>query len=332
MARTPPVKVHVHVQNDPHVSPVFAVTPERFEAAAKRHRALLRRITVTYRDADGTFDKSLGTAEVLVVGHLDARDLARKAPRLRWIQSTNAGVEDVTPHLPPGVVLTNASGVHGPKGAEFALTAMLMLNHAVPHFVTRQRERRWDQRFTSTIAGKTVVVVGVGRLGEAVAGLARRVGLRVLGVRRNPRPHRWVHEMYATHQLHKALPRADFLVITTPLTPETRGLIGRRDLDLLPRHAGVVNIGRGAVLDQAALADKLARGELGGAVLDVFDREPLPPDSPLWATPSLIVTPHCAVDDGMAYVPRCLEIFFDNLRRYLAGRPLRNHVDPARGY
>src|SRR5262249_59765152 len=94
-------------------------------------------------------------------------DLAGRAPRLRWVQSTNAGVEDVAPHLPAGVTLTNASGVHGPKGGEFALAALLMLNHAVPHFVTRQRERRWDQRFTSTIAGKTVGVVGLGQLGEA---------------------------------------------------------------------------------------------------------------------------------------------------------------------
>jgi phosphoglycerate dehydrogenase-like enzyme len=289
-------------------------------------------VTVSFADDAAGFDAALRTAEVLVVGHLDAKDLAGKAPRLRWIQSTNAGVEDVTPHLPPGVTLTNASGVHGPKGGEFALTALLMLNHALPHFVTRQRERRWDQRFMTTIAGKTVVVVGLGRLGEGVVKLARRFGLRVIGIRRSGKPHRLAHAVYAPHQLHKALPGADFLVITTPLTPETRGLIGRRDLDLLPRHAGVVNLGRGAVLDNAALAEKLSRGELAGAVLDVVDPEPLPPDSPLWRTPNLIITPHCAVDDGQRYVPRCLDIFFDNLRRYLAGRPLRNRVDPARGY
>jgi phosphoglycerate dehydrogenase-like enzyme len=230
------------------------------------------------------------------------------------------------------VTLTNASGVHGPKGGEFALTAMLMLNHAIPHFVTGQRERRWDQRFTSTIAGKTVVVVGLGALGEAVAQQARRHGLRVIGIRRSGKRHRLAEAVYPPHQLHKALPRADFLVITTPLTPETRGLVGRRDLDLLPRHAGVVNIGRGPVLDQAALAEKLARGELGGAVLDVVDREPLPPESPLWTTPNVIITPHCAVDDGLQYAARCLDIFLDNLRRYLAGRRLRNRVEPARGY
>lgn len=332
MATAPRGKVHVHVQNDPGAGPVFAVTPDRWEAAGKRHRALLRRVTVSFGDDAAAFDAALRTAEVLVVGHLEAKDLAGQAPRLRWIQSTNAGVEDVTPHLPSGVTLTNASGVHGPKGGEFALTALLMLNHAVPHFVTSQRARRWDQRFMTTIAGRTVVIVGLGRLGEAVARLARRFGLRVIGVRRSGKPHRLAHAVYPPHQLHKALPGADFLVITTPLTAETRGLIGRRDLDLLPRHAGVVNLGRGAVLDNAALAEKLSRGELGGAVLDVVDPEPLPPDSPLWTTPNLVLTPHCAVDDRQQYVPRCLDIFFDNLRRYLGGRPLRNRVEVARGY
>ncbi|MBI3457747.1 MAG: D-2-hydroxyacid dehydrogenase [Candidatus Rokubacteria bacterium] len=324
--------VRVHIQNDPHTNEVFAITPERFEAAAKRVPALARRIGVTYGDDPASVDAGLRDAEVLIAGHFEAESLAAGAPRLRWIQSTNAGVEDVLPLLPPGVTLTNASGVHGPKGAEFALAALLMLNHGVPYFVTQQRERRWEQRFTTTIAGKTVAIVGVGRIGAEVARLARRFGLRVLGVRRNARPHRLVDEMYGPRALHKVLPRADFVVVTTPLTPETRSLIGRRELDLLPTQAGLVNLGRGAVIDNEALAEKLARGELRGAVLDVFDEEPLPPDSPLWTTPNLVITPHCAVDDGPQYVPRCLEIFFDNLRRYLAGRPLRNRIDPARGY
>jgi phosphoglycerate dehydrogenase-like enzyme len=172
----------------------------------------------------------------------------------------------------------------------------------------------------------------VGAIGVEVARLARRFGLRVLGVSRNGRPHRAVEAMYRTAQLAKVLPRADFLVVAAPLTPATRGLVGRKELDLLPAHAGVVNLGRGPVIDNTALADKLARGELGGAVLDVFDTEPLPPDSPLWATPNLIATPHCAVDDGPRYVARCLDIFFDNARRYLAGRALRNRIEPKLGY
>jgi phosphoglycerate dehydrogenase-like enzyme len=287
---------------------------------------------VTFGVDPPALESGLREAEILIAAHVDGRDLASRAPRLRWIQSTSAGVEKLVPHLPPSVVLTNASGVHGPKGGEYAMTALLMLNHGVPHFVTSQRERRWDPLFTSPIAGRTVVIVGVGRIGGEVARLARRFGMKVLGVRRSGRPHPAVHRMFSTKGIRTALRRADFVVVTTPLTSGTRGLVGAKELDCLPRHAGLVNLGRGAVVDYDALSAKLWAKELSGAVLDVFPEEPLPPESPLWATPNLIVSPHCAVDDGVAYVPRCLDIFFANLRRYIGGRPLRNVVDRTQGY
>jgi phosphoglycerate dehydrogenase-like enzyme len=331
-AGAPRGRVRVHVQNDADLNPVFTVTPAALRAALRRVPGLGRRIDLTESHDPTGLDPALQSAEVLLAGDFPAHDLARRAPRLRWIQSTNAGVEKLVPALPPGVVLTNASGVHPPKGGEFAMAALLMLQHRVPHFVTQQREQRWDPAFSTPISGKTVVIVGVGRIGGEVARLARGFGLRVLGVRRTGAPHRFVERMYRPRQLTAVLPRADFVVIAAPSTPGTRGLIGRRELDRLPRHAGLVNVGRAAAVDYDALVDKLRRGELGGAVLDVFPEEPLPPDSPLWSVPNLIVTPHCAVDDGVAYVGRCLDVFVDNFGRYLAGRPLRNRVDPARGY
>jgi phosphoglycerate dehydrogenase-like enzyme len=326
------VKLRVHVENEPDRNPVYAVTPALVRAAARRRPGLLARVRLGYNDDPAAFDAALRDAEVLVIGRNPGPDLARRAPRLRWIQSTSAGVESYLPHLPPGVRLTNASGVHGPKGGEYAMTAILMLNHRVPEFVTHQRERRWAQRFATTVAGKTVVIVGLGEIGSEAARLARRFGMRVVGVRRAPRPHRWAHEVHGPAALARLLPRADFLVVVAPATPGTRGLLGADLLARLPRHAGVVNLGRSAVLDEGALRDRLVRGELGGAVLDVFDREPLPPNSPLWDTPGLILSPHCAVDDAAQYVPRCLDLFLDNLRRYLANRPLRNVVDPVLGY
>jgi phosphoglycerate dehydrogenase-like enzyme len=290
-------------------------------------------LNVTFGADAGRADRALREAEVLIVcADFPADDLAVRAPRLRWMQSTSAGVETLAPHVPPGVVLTNSSGIHAAKGAEYAITALLMLNHRVPHFVTRQREKRWDPKFATTIGGKAVVIVGVGAIGGEVARLARRFGLRVFGVRRSGRPHRHVTRMFRAQNLSRVLPKADFLVLSTPLTEETRGLIGPRELDLLPRNAGVVNLGRGGVVDETALADRLAAGRLSGAVLDVFEQEPLSPDSPLWNVPNLIVSPHCAVDDAATYVDRCLDIFFDNLRRYLAGQPLRNRVSLDRGY
>ena len=323
--------IRLLIQNDP-LSPNDAVTPPRFAKGATGFRDLRRRLRVTFGVDPPALEEGLREAEILVAAHVDGRDLRARAPRLKWIQSTSAGVEKLVPLLPPDVVLTNASGVHIPKGGEYAMTALLMLNHGVPHFVTRQRERRWDPIFMTPIAGKTVVIVGVGSIGGEVARLARRFGMKVVGVRRTGRPHRWVHRMFTTKGLRTALRQADFVVVTTPLTPETRGLLGAKELDCLPSHAGLVNLGRGAVVDYDALSAKLWTKELSGAVLDVFHEEPLPPESPMWSTPNVIMSPHCAVDDGRAYVPRCLDIFFDNLRRYLAGRPLRNVVDPSQGY
>jgi phosphoglycerate dehydrogenase-like enzyme len=324
-------RIRLHVQNDP-LSPNDAVTPARFARGARQVPALRRQLRVTFGVDPPALEEGLREAEVLIAAHVDGRDLATRAPKLRWIQSTSAGVEKLAPVLPEEVALTNASGVHVPKGGEYGLTALLMLNHGVPHFVTRQRERVWDQLFTTPIAGRTVVIVGVGRIGGEVARLARRMGLRVLGVRRSGRPHRWVDRMYTMKGLRTALRRADFVVVGAPLTPETRGLIGAKELDCLPRGAGLVNLSRGAVIDNDALAAKLWARELSGAVLDVFPEEPLPPESPLWSTPNVILSPHCAVDDGRVYVDRCLDIFFDNLRRYLTGRPLRNVVDRHLGY
>jgi phosphoglycerate dehydrogenase-like enzyme len=138
--------------------------------------------------------------------------------------------------------------------------------------------------------------------------------------------------MFTPDELHKVLPRADIVLVCVPLTRETRHVLGRPELDLLKPEAGLINMARARVVDYEALAEKLARGELSGALLDVFDPEPLPADSPLWKTPNLIITPHVSSDDAEAYVPRTLDLVLANAARYLAGRPLRNRVRPEREY
>ena len=325
-------RLRIHVENDGSHAEVYHITPALLGKRIRRIPGLARRIDVSYGQDPARLDAALADAEILVIGSFDASGIADRAPRLRWIQSTNAGVERLAPTLPESLVLTNASGVHGPKGGEYAMTALLMLNHRVPHFVTQQQARRWDQAFATPIAGKTVVILGVGAIGSEVARLARRFGLRVIGVSRSGKSSRLVDRMVRPAALKQVLPQADFVVATLPLTRETRGLVGRAELDLLPRHAGLVNLGRGAVIDNDALADKLRAGELSGAVLDVFPAEPLPAASPLWTTPNLIISPHCAVDDSTAYAERALDIFLDNLQRYLAGRRLVNVVDKRLGY
>ena len=327
-------RVHVHIENSRRSAPVFEITPELFAAAAARHPAVGGRVDPTFGCDLDNFDVAMRTAEVLIGWRVPREDLRTRAPALRWLHLKGAGVEHLLPldWVPPRLVITNNSGVHAPKAGEFVTLALLMLNNAIPALMTQQRERRWSQVFSTPIAGKTLVVVGVGHMGGVAARRAKQLGLRVLGVRRSRRPHRHVDEMHGPEDLDRILPGTDFLLVAVPLTGATRGLIGRRQLDLLPPHAGVINLGRARVVDYAALADKLGRGELGGAILDVFAPEPLPANSSLWSTPNLVITPHVSSDDAEQYIPRTLDLFFDNLARYLAGRRLRNRVQVTREY
>jgi phosphoglycerate dehydrogenase-like enzyme len=326
-------KPRIHVTHSSAIVESQLVTPARIRVHAKKFPGLLSRVEFVHGDDPASLEASLPEADILLLsGNIDLGRLKERAPRLRWIQSCSAGVEKVAPSIPVGITLTNASGVHGPRGGEYGMTAVLMLNSRVPAFVNNQQAARWEQIHTTPLKGKTLVLLGVGAIGGEVARLAKRFGMRVLGVTRGGKPHKSVDRVYRTKQLAQALPKADFVLSTLPLTPETNGLVSRAMLDLLLPRAGVVNLGRGRVMDYDALMDKLHKGELAGAVLDVFYEEPLPADSPLWSTPNLIISPHCAVDDESVYVERCLDIFFGNLRRFLAGGPLNNVVDTRLGY
>ncbi len=325
--------IRLHVVNDPDVAPLFHVSRQQIDAALRRRPRLSRRLRITVgMGADG-FHEALPTVDVLVAYRFPHREVPGRAPRLRWIHEIGAGIDHLLPldWLPPGVVLTNSRGVHAPKAGEWAAGALLMLNNLIPKFATDQRRHRWAQTFTDPIRGKTVAIVGVGMMGREVARWAKRLGLRVLGVRRGARRPRFVDRVYRREDMAAAIEQADFLVVTAPLTAETRGLIGRKELDLLRPTAGVVNMARGPVVDHEALADKLRSGELSGAVLDVFDPEPLPADSSLWDTPNLLVTPHVS-SDPLDYTERMLGIFVDNLQRYAAGRTLRNRVRAGTQY
>ncbi len=330
----PDRRIRIHIKNNRAGDEVFRITPERYAEAAARHPETAARVDA-FIDWDlDAFDESMREAEVFVGWDLPTGDLARRAPRLRWIHIIGAGIEHLLPldWLPPGVTLVNNRGVHAPKAGEFGLMAVLMLNNAIPALVTRQRARRYEPIYATPARGKTLVVVGFGQMGRAVARQARRAGLYVVGVRRCGRPAREADETVGPEGLDAALARADFVLVTLPLTPETRGLFDRRRLDLMKPTAGFVNMGRAGVVDHAALAEKLREGSLAGALLDVHAPEPLPAASPLWETPNLILTPHVSSDDVDSYIPRTLDLLFDNLARDLAGRPLRNRVRPRLGY
>lgn len=327
-------RVRLHVKNNRAGELVFRVTPERLAEAAARWPKVAPNVdTLVDWDLD-RFDTAMATAHAIVTWDLPTEDLAHRAPHLKFIHVIGAGVEHLRPldWLPPGVALTNSRGVHAEKTAESALMAVLMLNNRIPAYVTDQRHRRWQPAFATPIDGKTVAVIGVGEMGHAAAKAFKTAGMRVLGVRRGGKARRYVDRMVGPDRLHAVLTEADFVHITLPDTSETRHMIDAAALDAMRPGAGVINFGRAPVLDHDALADRLRSGRLGGAVLDVHDPEPLPADSPIWDVPNLIVTPHVSSDDDQSYIPKVLDLVFDNLGRVLDGRPLRNRVRPRLGY
>lgn len=323
-------KLRVHVQRSP--GSALSVSEQSFIAALACHPEIAPLLTASFGADPAAFHRHVATAEVLLTDNLAVRDLATLAPRLRWVQSVQAGVERLAPFVPPGVLLTNAGGIDAIKAGEFVIGAVIMLNIRLPRFVAQQSARRWKAVYTGTLAGKTALILGTGNLGQAVAQQARHFGMAALGVSRRGEARPGFDLCAPPTALRELLSRADFLIAALPSAPGTRGLIGQNELDRLPPSAGVINIGRADVMDYDALTRKLAAGELAGAVLDVFASEPLPPDSPLWTVPNLLITPHCAIDDTASYVPNLLALFFDNVRRYLSGQRLRNLVDLALGY
>ncbi len=276
----------------------------------------------------------MADADFLIGWRFPRDGLAARAPCLKWIHLTGAGIEHVMPltWLPDGVALTNNRGVHADKAGEYAAMAVLALNARLPAYATRKAQRRWEQTFATVITGKTVVVVGVGHMGAAAAGRLRALGMHVLGIRASAEPCPGVDEMYAPDQLDRVLPRADFLLLTLPATPHTRGLIGARELDLLRPGAGIVNMARATVMDYPALAERLRDGRISGAILDVFEPEPLPMDSYLWDVPNLIMTPHVSSDDAERYAINTVELFFSNFHKIKNGETLLNLVDHTRQY
>lgn len=335
----PKARIRLHVQNPFDGSlPDFHVTRRIWDEAVARHAALGARLDVSIGHDRADFDAAIGETEILVTWVATAKQamdaLVHAAPRLRMIFCTSAGLERLMPldWLPPHVALLNNSGTHSAKAGEWGLMAILMLANNMPVFATHQRERRYEKIFSSSVAGSTLVAVGVGALARDTLAHARRFGMRVVGVRNRPLPQADCERVVATADIDQVLPEADILLLACPLTDTTRNLLDRRRIGLLKPGAGIVNMARGAVLDQEALCDALDDGRLGGAVLDVVTPEPLPADSRVWTTRNLILVPHVSADDPRTYTPRSLDIFFDNLACWLAGAPMPNRLDPARGY
>jgi len=281
---------------------------------------------------EAEFVAGIADAEVLMAFR-PPRGHWRGAERLRFLQMTGAGVDALlpAPDLPARVRVANARGIHAEHMGEFTLAMMLAFEKRIPTWLEEQRQRRWQYHGIRTLRGKTVAVLGLGSIGLEVARLCRAFGMRIVGTRRSGAPAEGVERVVVPAATVELLAEADYVVILLPLTPETRDSIGAELLDALPQHAVLINLARGGIVDEAELARRLDDGRLRGAALDVFRQEPLPKESPLWAAPNTILTPHIS---GWfpGYAERVADIFVANLERLERGAPLLNEIDRERGY
>ena len=289
------------------------------------------------RQATAELDAALQDAEVLLASFRLPENVPGRTPALKWTQSIGAGVERILGSglLEAGVTLTNSRGAAASPVAEWVLCSMLMIAKNMPVYFQRKLKRRYQRKDLRhfSLQGRTLGVLGLGAIGGEIARLSKAMGMTVLATRRTAEgaPPPSVDGLFPPSKTEEVLRASDFVVIALPLTAETTGSVSEPQLRMMKSSAYVINIARGRIIDEAALVRALKEGWIAGAALDVFEREPLPEDSELWALDNVILTPHISgeVDN---YDDRVVALFKDNLRRYLAGEPLLNVVDKDRGY
>lgn len=272
------------------------------------------------------FRQAAPEADAMLVGAVP-RELVEEvfsmAPRLQWVHVMWAGLDSLLfPALVESpVVLTNGRGVFARSLAEFAIAGMLWFAKDIRRMRRQQRERRWEKFLVEELHGKRLGIIGHGSIGRAVAALAAAFGMKVVGVgRTSPR-----------EEFDEVIETSDFILVSAPLTPETRGLVGAAEFRRMKPEAVLINLGRGPVVEEKALVAALTEGRIRGAVLDVYDEEPLPPGHPFWALDNVLLSPHCA-DNTPTWLDEAMQLFLENFARYAAGEPLKNVVDKKAGY
>ena len=298
-------------------------------------------LQITLRDSYDGIEETLREAEVIFTISLRPEQLAATR-KLRWVHAPSAAVHQLLfPELiESDVVVTNSREVHGPVVAEHVMALLFALAKKLPQAVRFQQERVWGQEaiwkdgaHPRELAGATVGLIGVGSIGGRVAQMASALGMRVIAVREHVEKGKpdGMDAIFPPSAINEMIRQSDFIILAAPLIAGTQGLINAERLAAMKPEACLINVGRGAQVDEAALVDALRSRRIAGAALDVFEREPLPADSPLWSVENLLITPHTAgLTDKLWH--RHYELFSDNLRRYLAGQPLRFVVDKHKGY
>ena len=337
-------KIKIHVKNN-HWSPgsfptdaegekVFTITNAHFKKAFEKFPEIKERVDIFFDWDEENFKSSMSNSDILLAWNFPTLNLEKISPNLKWIHCISAGINHLTPldWMQKELVLTNNSGIHSKKAGEYGLMSVLMLQNHLPKIITNQRNKKFISLFSNPIAGKTVLVIGTGSLGGSMIKLLSPLGAKIIGVNKRGGSVDGCSKVYTTDNIDNILPEVDILYLALPETPETKNLINRRRLNLLKSTCGIVNIGRQSAMDYVALCEKLTKNELAGAILDVFEPEPIDPNSKLWDTPNLVITPHVSSDDGESYVRLTLELFVKNLKLFIENKPLVNQIDKKLGY
>ena len=253
------------------------------------------------------------------------------APNLCWVQAASAGIDHLVPWDPARLAVTNVSGIHGDLMTQYVLGVIFGHNLRLFECQRRMQRRFWEHFDGRTAAGRTLAIVGLGRIGREIGRHAKAFGLKVIGLRSRPEPGPEADAVWGIERLHEALGLADYAVIVVPKTPQTIGLIDAAAIAAVKPGAVFINVARGGVVDEAALLRALRDKRIAFAALDVFATEPLPPENPFWSQENVLVTPHSS-SDVEGWHDLVAGVFAENLENWLAGRPLRNLTDPARGY
>jgi phosphoglycerate dehydrogenase-like enzyme len=337
-------KIKIHIKNNhgrPGTFPCdlegeknFTITKEHFEKALENETEIKDQIEFIIDWDEDNFNSSMSNSDILLTYDFPTKNLKEIAPNLKWIHCTAAGVEHMFPFnwAYDGLKITNSSGVHTKKAGEFGLMSVLMLQNHIPKIVTNQKNKDFISTFGNPIAGKNIVLIGTGSLGSSMAKLVAPLGANIIGVNKKGKSVEGCSKIITIDKLDSVLPIADILYLALPETPETKNLIDKRRLDLLKSTCGIVNIGRQSALDYEVLCDKLENNDLAGAILDVFNPEPIDKNSRLWNTKNLIITPHVSSDDNGNYVKLTLELFVKNLKFFIKKKELTNQIDKELGY
>jgi phosphoglycerate dehydrogenase-like enzyme len=302
-------------------------------------REIAPQAEIVHVDQEGVGDGNMADAQVLLRWWMPPTTLRRilaAAPRLRWLHTPSAGVDGllIPEVIERKIMLTNSAGAHAIPIAEFVLLGILSHAKRASDLSALKPEQAWEQGRTlhlGELYEKTLLILGLGHIGQEIARRAAAFGMRVIGSRRRPAPIPGVERVVGEDAWRALLPEADYLVIATPLTSATRGMLDAAALAQLRPSAYVINIARGEIIDTAALVAALEQGQLSGAALDVLPEEPLPPAHPLWHTPNVWITPHISSSSPRTS-ERALAIFLENVRRDMADQPFVNLVDQQAGY